>query len=231
MNDVLALWERACTAGPDGRGDALLGAAAPASLSARNAALLALRARLFGARQALRATCPACGLALEFEVDCDVLARSIGPAADVGQEHELRCDGYRVAYRVPESGDLHAAAGASDFADALMRRCIARCEREDGAPCDPDALPATVTDALSDALDALEPGACVDFELRCPECTGRWNAPMDCAAVLYREIRARAEAMLVEVDALARAYGWSEAQVLVLSPTRRAAYLQLVGAA
>jgi hypothetical protein len=34
---------------------------------------------------------------------------------------------------------------------------------------------------------------------------------------------------LLDVDALARAYGWSEPQVLALSATRRAAYLQLIG--
>jgi hypothetical protein len=231
MSELLALWERACAAGAQARGDALLGDTAPASLSARNAALLALRARLFGPRQDLRATCPACGVALEFEVDCAALARSLAPAADAGREHELRYDGYCITYRAPGIKDWRAAAGSDQFAQALMRCCIVRCEGDDGAPCDPAALPDTVADALSDALDALEPGACVDFELHCPDCGAQWSAPMDCAAVLYREVCARAESMLVEVDALARAYGWSEAQVLALGPTRRAAYLQLVRAA
>jgi hypothetical protein len=230
MNDVLALWERACAAAPGARDDALLGDGAPASLSARNAALLALRARVLGATQRLRAACPVCGAALEFTIDCDALARSLQPSADARGVHELRSDGHRIAYRVPEIEDWRAAAASNDFASALLRRSIAHCERDDGAPCDPASVPDAVADALSNALDALEPGACVDFDLRCPECAAQWSAPMDCGAVLYGELRARAEAMLVEVDALARAYGWSEAQVLALSPTRRAAYLQLVGA-
>lgn len=230
MSELLALWERACAAGPGARDDALLGDDAPVSLSARNAALLALRARLFGARQALLAACPRCGETLEFAVDCDALAHSLAPPPDAQPAHELRCAGYRVGYRAPDIGDWRAATAAGDFAAALMRRCVAHCEDADGAPCDCAALPAPVADALSDALDALEPGACVDFDLSCPECATRWSAPMDCGAVLYREVRTRAESMLVEVDALARAYGWSEAQVLALSPTRRAAYLQLVGA-
>lgn len=232
MTELLAIWERACAAGPGARDDALLGDAAPRSLSARNAALLALRARLFGATQRLRAACPACGAALEFAVDCAALARSLLPAVDGGDRHEVRCHGYRVAYRAPDVDDCRAAAvTASEFVPALLRRCIARCEREDGAPCDPASLPNAVTDALSDALEALEPGASVDFDLCCPDCAARWSAPMDCAAVLHAEVCAHAERLLVEIDALARAYGWSEAQVLALSPTRRAAYLQLVGAA
>ena len=39
---------------------------------------------------------------------------------------------------------------------------------------------------------------------------------------------ARAGALLHEVHRLASAYGWSEAQILALSPARRAQYLALV---
>jgi len=229
MTDVLTLWERACNAGPLARDDALLGDEAPASLAARNAALLSLRARLFGPAQRVRAVCPACDAALEFVIDCDELARTLQPTADACGVHDLHRDGYRIAYRLPDIDDWRAAAASSEFVPSFMQRCILRCERDDGAPCTPASLPSAVTDALSYALEALEPGACIDFDLRCPECAEQWSAPMDCATVLYGELRARAEDLLVEVDALARAYGWSEPQVLALSPTRRAAYLQLVG--
>jgi len=230
VNEVLTLWERACAAGPLARDDALLSDAAPTSLSARNAALVRLRARLFGPTQQLRATCPTCGALLEFSVNCESLAASLRPRAEVGAVHALRCDGYRLAYRAPDIDDWRAAAAANDFVPELMQRCIVRCERDDGTQCAALSLPIPVTEALSSAVEALEPGACVDFDLRCPECSEEWSAPMDCGAVLYGEVRARAESLLVEVDALARAYGWSEAEVLALSPTRRAAYLQLVGA-
>ncbi|MDR2153619.1 MAG: hypothetical protein LBE78_01130 [Burkholderiaceae bacterium] len=229
MSEVLELWERACVTPPAWRDDALLGEAAPASLSARNAALLTLRARLFGAVQRLRASCPQCATALEFEIDCAALARALGPASDAAQTHELRAEGYHMVYRAPDIGDWRAAAESADFASALMGRCIVRCEH-DGAACEPESLPDAVADALSNALDALEPGASVDFDLRCPDCAAQWSAPLDCGAALFTELRARAEGLLVEIDALARAYGWSEAQVLALSATRRAAYLQLVGA-
>jgi hypothetical protein len=78
-------------------------------------------------------------------------------------------------------------------------------------------------------MEALEPGAAVTFDLTCPECGAQWSAPMDCGDVLWSELQVRAERLLLDVDALARAYGWSESQVLALSPTRRAAYLQLIG--
>jgi hypothetical protein len=48
--------------------------------------------------------------------------------------------------------------------------------------------------------------------------------------MLWMRLQLAAERLLLDVDALARAYGWSEAQVLALPPLRRAAYLQMVGA-
>jgi hypothetical protein len=80
-------------------------------------------------------------------------------------------------------------------------------------------------------MDELEPGASVGFELVCPECDTHWTTLTNVGEVLWAELRDRAERLLLEIDALARAYGWTELQVLALSATRRAAYLQLVGAA
>ena len=53
---------------------------------------------------------------------------------------------------------------------------------------------------------------------------------MNAGDVLWSELQSRAERLLLDVDALARAYGWTEPEILALSSTRRAAYLQLTGA-
>jgi hypothetical protein len=47
---------------------------------------------------------------------------------------------------------------------------------------------------------------------------------------LWVELQRAAERTFVEIDALARAYGWAEKDVLGMSAMRRAAYLQLAGA-
>jgi hypothetical protein len=242
--DLLALWECAAAATPAGRGDALLGvcgAGSPlSSLGARNAALLNLRARLFGAAQALRCDCPRCAVAVEFGVNCEVLSRALLPRDDATQAQLLQTHGHRIEFRVPDVADLREACRVNEdfsdeeqatFADILLQRCVIRCERDDGSPCSPQALPAPVAEALSCRMEELEPGASVSFDVVCPECGEAWTAPMNVADVVWRELQARAERLLLDVDALARAYGWSEPQVLALSPTRRAAYLQLAGAA
>ncbi len=84
---------------------------------------------------------------------------------------------------------------------------------------------------LSAQLDALDPGAVLGFALNCPACGHGWSAAIDVGCALWSELQRAAERALIEIDALARAYGWTERDVLSLSPVRRAAYLQLAGAA
>lgn len=234
---LLALWERAAGVAPQDRDDALLSAvheARPTSLGARNAALLELRSRLFGQAQPLRCNCPRCGAISEFSIDCEGLSRNLLPAAEASQPQRLEAEGYHVDFRLPDVTDLRAVSSGSaaeaGFVGALLQRCVSRCERDDGSGCQPQELPATVAQALSRRMEELEPGASVSFELICPACGESWSAWLDVGAVLWSELQARAERLLLDIDALARAYGWSEAEVLALSPTRRAAYLQLVGA-
>ena len=230
--ELLALWERALEA-RSRRDDALLGAfyaQVPSSIGARNAALLSIRARLFGRTLELCAACPSCATVAEFSVDCVALAPSLLPA-DADGVQQLELDDYRVEFRVPDANDVQAATAGSEheFVPRLLARCVLGCERA-GTAYAPESLPPALTDALSQRMEQLEPGASVRFELSCPECNERWPAGLDAGEELFRELEARAERLLLDVDALARAYGWSEREVLALSPTRRAAYLQLVGA-
>ena len=86
--------------------------------------------------------------------------------------------------------------------------------------------------ALVDALDAqmrrLDPQAEIELKLDCAECRHHWVARFDIAHFLWREVEVEAARLLGEVHQLARAYGWSEPEVLALSPTRRRAYLAML---
>jgi hypothetical protein len=235
-SQLLELWERAVVVRPWERGDVLLGATGvtPATLSERNAALLQLRSRLFGSAQPLRCNCITCGTTTEFTIDCEALARELS-AADADSEQMLSVDGFHITFRVPSPADVHTAASlASDrdaFVSMLLERCVTACVRTDGEAFPARDLPVRVAAALSQGMEAIEQGAVVRFDLTCPECRAQWRSVMDCADVLWCEVQSRAERLLLDVDALARCYGWSEPEVLALTPTRRAAYLQLAGVA
>jgi hypothetical protein len=51
----------------------------------------------------------------------------------------------------------------------------------------------------------------------------------DAGEFLWREVAARARRLVYEVHALARYYGWREADILSMTGRRREAYLEMVG--
>ncbi len=54
--------------------------------------------------------------------------------------------------------------------------------------------------------------------------------PFDILSYLWTEIEDWAQRLLVDVHTLAVSYGWSERDILALSPRRRRMYLELLGA-
>lgn len=230
-DSVLTLWERALARPPHARADALLDdpgeRAAPRTLGQRNLKLLVLHAQLFGRELELLSHCPSCATVVEFTADCDALAKL--PGSEDASSHRLDIQGHVIDFRLPRSADVIAASDAStegDFARALLQRCILSSTRDCTAvPIDSLTMP--VLDAISRRMESLDPAASVSFGLGCPECATRWDALLDIGELVWQKVRAAAERVLLEVDALARAYGWTEAEVLRLHPTRRAAYLQM----
>ena len=224
--DILALWDRAAGRARRQRDDALLAAAGAAptdSIGAGNAALLTLRTKLFGAPWRLRAACPACHTDCEFVADSAILADGLAPPADAAPPR-ITIGGHELALRLPALSDLAELAAASDSA-AAARSLLARCLGDaPAATLDQDAL-----DRIETELERCDPGAVITFALDCPDCGHAWQAVIDIAPALWAEVQTAAERSLLEVDALAREYGWTEAEVLALPQARRAAYLQLAG--
>ncbi len=218
-------------------------------LGAREADLFTLRRALFGERMEVRLECAACEEAMEFDLDVGQFAERFpeGPAAQAGVPGEpvrVVVDGWEIAFRPPTVADLAAAAragrartggpGSGTFADeargALLRRCVVAVVR-DGAPLDiataVQTLPETVRRALAEAAEGADPGADVTFGIGCPACGEVTRAELDIASYLWTELDAWARDVLLDVHLLACAYGWTEPQILALSPLRRRYYLEL----
>jgi hypothetical protein len=89
-------------------------------------------------------------------------------------------------------------------------------------------LPEAVLAELTARMEALDPLADIRMDLTCPQCGHRWTAWFDIAGYLWEEIQHWAEETLATVHQLARAYGWSEGEILELSPVRRQLYLGMI---
>jgi hypothetical protein len=90
----------------------------------------------------------------------------------------------------------------------------------------PGDLPEEVVDAVAARLAAADAHLETLLDLTCPACGEAWRTELDPATFVWEELRAHALALLDEVDVLARAYGWSEAEILALGAERRRLYVE-----
>ncbi|WP_437768989.1 hypothetical protein WMF27_10535 [Sorangium sp. So ce281] len=230
---VLAAWEEGLSQGSVERALTLLALALPGvardemadlSIGQRDALLLELRARSFGPVAPCVVRCPICQETLEFPVQLPAL-RVPAPAAAEGV---VTFGDLRLRVRSATSRDLLASACAADPVLALLERCVTA---EHAAAGDPAAVPAEAAELVAAEMARLDPQADVRFDLSCAACGAAWTTVFDVVAYLWREIESEAQRLLAEVDALARAYCWSELAILEMSRPRRLAYLRLAGAA
>jgi hypothetical protein len=235
QSGLLEIWERGAGERTGRRALTLLACALPGatageldgvSVGHRDALLLDLRERLFGGAFTGLTACPACGEEIELAFDAAELRRDV--AETVTATVEL--DRVTVEFRLPNAGDLAAIESIGDIAAArarLLTRCILKATRDDAAipPAElsPEAIAATIAH-----MGELDPQADVALAVDCPSCAHGWNEPFDVVTFLWSELAVWARRLLEDVHRLATAYGWSERDILLLSPARRNAYLEML---
>lgn len=191
-----------------GDGEAAL--VADLALDRRDRMLIDARITAFGGEIAFFARCPHCAEGNEAGFDLTAL-----PPAVTAETVAVEVAGRRIALRAPTSRAVAAAVLAGD-PGLLHEHCAgARIES-----------PGAVEAALAGAFPLLD----VRFEMTCGACSTPFSARFDIAEWLWREIGALAERMIYTIHRLARAYGWSERDILALSPARRMRYLALLAA-
>jgi hypothetical protein len=244
---LLALWER-CFAAPSAvqalelavlaRPELQRGALEHLSIGERDRVLLGLRENLFGSQVQSLVHCPKCNEGLEFAFEIGQLRVETG-IPETGRLEteplELELAGQRVRFRLPNSLDLIAVSrisNAKQMRQTLLERCLLGVEggsekslKSRAIYWNPEAL-----ESINQAMQQADPQAVIELNLNCPACTHCWAAIFDIASFLWREIDTWARRTLREVHRLARAYGWTETEILALSGTRRRLYLELVNA-
>ncbi|WP_258348666.1 T4 family baseplate hub assembly chaperone [Saccharopolyspora gregorii] len=232
--ELLAAWEAGLARRAAGRAEVLHRAARPEAsvahldaepLGARVADLLVLRRALFGERMQVLLECAACGEVVEFDLDARGLADHPRPTGD-----PLRVvdDGIEVEFRLPTAADLDAAATApaEQRGAWLLARCTLSAEH-DGEPVEPADLPERVRRRMAELAEQADPAADLAVTVHCPHCGGGTPTVLDVAEFLWAELDSWSRDVLLDVHLLAAAYGWSEPQILALSPLRRRYYLEL----
>jgi hypothetical protein len=234
---MLGAWERGLDQGPVERGLTLLALGCPEStaealaelsIGERDRRLLALREDLFGPRMTGLISCVACGEPLELDFATFDLYAAPKPNAN---ELSVRGEDYAIELRLPDSRDLLVCATSDpgEAASVLLRRCVVSV-RLCGEPARAEDLPPPLVAESARRLTEADPHADMRFALACASCGHEWRAPFDIVPFLWTELEAWAGRMVRDVHVLASAYGWTERDILALSPVRRRQYLRMLGA-
>lgn len=239
---LLTVWESSHHKHPIERALALLDAAWPevgagtwarAPIGQRDCSLLGLHEALFGSELGTTTRCPRCTERLEssFTVG-DIRVRA--PAAPITPpSQQLRAQDYAVDYRLPTSEDLLDIVASGIDTEAatreLLRRCVISAQQAE-QPIDPSTLPLAILEQLGEQMTREDPEAEICLRLTCPGCGHAWRASFDIASYLWSELQDWAHRVLADIHTLAGAYGWSERQILALSPVRRQLYVDMVRA-
>lgn len=237
--DLLAVWESGQSRSDVERSLAILAQAMPhlppdaladLPIGRRDALLIRVRRRIFGPDFTVGCQCPFCREKLSFQATADELlaeepAEGVSPYT-VTVSH----DGIRIQAQPISARDLAALPPGTDPAGMLARllRAAITGARHRGREVPVDELPPEALDAVGKALEAADPLYVMEFSLTCPACQRGWMNCFDIVSYLWREIAAIAQSLLEEVHELALAYGWSEADILAMSPARRTYYLNRV---
>ncbi|MFD1561258.1 hypothetical protein ACFSHT_37400 [Paraburkholderia silviterrae] len=255
---LLALWERGEREHPIDRALSILeaftgeprDALAWLALRRRDELLIASRVAAFGPLVEGVAECEACACKLDTSVDLSARA-SVSAADGEIDRGTVEVAGRTIAFRLPDSHDLASIADCAE-PRAAARTLIARCIEHSGARAVDAALDGAasdgpgdgpgddlrdsvtgnlsdaVTDAVADAIERLSDASSIELAMTCPDCGHALRFAVDIGEFLWDELSARAQHLIDDVDALASAYGWSEAAILALPDARRRRYLERI---
>lgn len=227
-SDLLNLWERAYSLSPPYQAIEIARAANPRytwtevaqwPIGFRDRQIARLRSDLFGPRVTSAVNCSSCSNPIEFNVDlgeCFQLTLAEPP----NQAEVSRPRGIRSARPLSTADVLLCLSHQGD-----PQELLARCVDWEG-----DGIPETERLSIAtEYLEQLDPEARIEFSLQCPDCGQCWSSLFDIANICWIELSAWARRTMQDIHQLASRYGWSEEQILQVSPWRRAVYLHMTG--
>jgi hypothetical protein len=153
--------------------------------------------------------CDACGTPIEVPVVVDDLLSR--PATTTPPGNAPNAAGLRAT--IPMVYDVAAAAAREADAASVLARA-----------CGVDALTRPERQRVLQALDEAHPLLAPSVVIECPTCGHGSEAAIDAVDLAWAVVAEQASALLDDVVVLARAYGWSEAEVMAVPGDRRALY-------
>jgi hypothetical protein len=203
-------------------------------LPKRERLLLILRRSNFGDAMRAQSRCGACGSDNEINLSCDALLTAFpntegleSDSGPVGWSLTVLPSGVQATLQSLSAFDLAEASHlpATKTAHFLQEHSLKSLEKS-GQVLSWEQLNLEDQNALTQALESLSGG--IRLEVICSACGGKENRDLDLGLWIAQDVSRATRKVLQEVDTLARAYGWSESDILNLSNRRRQLYLEMV---
>ncbi len=182
----------------------------------RDRLIMAVRARLVAAPLRSEPECSDCGARFEL----NLLAEDLGLGPDAAQTdprfRAVCIEGQELMLRPVRLADLLTVETLADISQAAQLLAQRVCGGE---------LPDLPVEALETALEQLDPAADIWLNTQCPECGAEHSLAFDPVHYTAQEMRQSAQQILRDVVDIARAFHWSEQDILALPDSRRAYYV------
>jgi hypothetical protein len=237
--ELLDIWDSGRYASPCRRSLLLLSAVCPEEaellahlpLGSLTGRLLRLRAALFGQALTCLTNCHSCNGTVEttFGVE-ELLSYERPDTSEPGALHSLTYDDCILEFRLPTAKDLITLEVGKTHATIVLADRVISKSMHNGENIPIQELAPGAVEAIEAQIIELDPLAHIELRLSCPDCGNTWYETLYVIDFLWLEIGSLAKRLLIEIARLASAFGWSEREILALTPERRRSYLELLGA-
>jgi hypothetical protein len=183
--------------------------------------LLSARAARFGQQMSLGFACPHCRDLAEVSFRVSDFLDSVKPRTVPGVVPDPVRPGWftlhGVGFRLPTVGDQVAVAVLAQPAQRLAALCLDEPARQ---------MPHRAR--VERAMAAMAPELSRPIAGACPSCGAAVQAGLSVTSIVVAEMRRAAAEVHDEVDLIARAYHWPQADILSLPEDRRRAYAERI---
>lgn len=225
-NRLLEVWEQCYGCSHFQRATRLLHFASPGlsgqqlgdlAVGERDQILISSCVNIFGQVIEAKTRCSECGVDLETQID---LTSFLSPEYKAKNSAEISIGAKVVTLepiRIKDLSDMHLL-GPSQW---LATKILVVEEGQQQPTLEQQEL---VNESLAD----LDPKADLCVEMTCSECGSIWLDAFDITCHFWIKLDALCKKLLVSIHVLANAYGWTEQDIMRLSPWRREVYLDMV---
>lgn len=189
------------------------------TVTRRLQSLLALVAATQGALAEVKIDCPEAGCDQEMEIDLDLAA--FPHAADAEPVACSPEENVQLRLRLPTGSDQRRWLENGTAEPSAMAALLIDAGGESVS-----SVPEHWLSPIADALEAHDPLTALELDVRCPACSAGNRIPFDLEGFLLGQLQSAQAGLLSQVDALARGYHWSEAEIVSIPAWRRAFYLR-----